>query len=133
MNYRFSMRDAMDLAAKKTGVAGWCAYQWEAVGDDNIVRGCVPLGTYTRGPRKGHPKFKPAMPGSERTIVVAKIELERHAAEYEETEGKCWDCKGEGKELAGWSVEEGNKYRTCTRCKGNGLPPNLDLDTTLGA
>ena len=124
MDYRFSMRDAMDVAEIKTRIEGWQAYQWEAAGADNIVRGCVPSGTYARGPRKGRPKFRPAEPGTERTVVVTKIELEQTAAAFERAEGKCWDCKGGGKEWAGWSVEEGTKYRTCGRCKGNGLPHN---------
>ena len=69
MNYRHSIRDVMDLAAKKTGIEGWQAYRWSAVEGGDIVRGCVPCGVSSRGPRKGLPKWRPATPGTEREEI----------------------------------------------------------------
>lgn len=124
MNYRHSIRDVMDLAAKKTGIEGWQAYRWSAVEGGDIVRGCVPCGVYSRGPRKGLPKWRPATPGTEREVVVVRSELDAAAETYEREECKCWHCKGEGKTVSRVSVIDGTSYRECCRCSGTGKPHN---------
>jgi hypothetical protein len=116
MNYNFSIGDIMDFAESKSSIPGWKAFRWEKVGDDSIVTGSVPTGTYRSGPRKGRPKFT----GPETKVIVTKAELEVTAAAYESTTGKCWDCKGSGQTWAGWSKDEGTRYETCSRCKGTG-------------
>lgn len=118
--YRFSMGDAFDLAKTIVGMDGWEPYRWQlADGDGHIVNGCKPSGYYTRGERKGQPKFRPATPGTERMVAISKRDLEARAAAYEAETGKCWDCKGEGQTWAGWSSEAGHKHRTCARCEGS--------------
>lgn len=118
--FRFSMKDHMDAAAAICGIEGWQGYRWTICdGGGAIVKGCVPSGTYTRGPRKGSPKFRPAAPNTERTVIVADLHMVKVAAEYETT-GKCWDCKGSGQTFAGWSAAEGVRHRQCTRCNGTG-------------
>lgn len=127
MQFRHSMNDVMQLAAAKVGIDGWEAYQWEAAdAGGSVLRGCVPSGIYTRGPRKGQPKFRPPTPGTERMVVVIRDELNTAAARYENATVKCWDCKGEGKEIASISIRTGTTYRTCQRCKGTGSPPDAD-------
>lgn len=127
MKYEFSINDTMALAATKVGIEGWQAYQWEAAGDDHVLRGCVPSGVYATGPRKGRPRFTPATHGTERTVVVSRAELIEQARRLECAEGKCWDCKGTGHTIVSVSVEKGHisrGFRACRRCGGSGLPFN---------
>lgn len=117
--FNFSIRDAFDAASSVVGIAGWEGHSWRAVEGGSIVTGCVPSGVYTRGPRKGHPKFSPAMPGTKREVVVTVAQLDAIARDYEANGGKCWDCKGSGQTWAGWSAADGTKHRTCARCNGS--------------
>lgn len=127
MEYKHSIGDAMDLAAKKAGIPGWQGYRWSAVEGGDIVRGCVPSGVYSRGPRKGLPKFGPSVPGTERQVVVVRAELDAVAAAYERDDCRCWHCKGDGRVIARVRIEEGTTYRECKRCGGTGKPPNAVL------
>lgn len=122
-----SIRDVLDLAEQKSGIEGWKGYRWWTLADGggSIVCGCVPSGVYSRGPRKGQPKYRPATPGTERTVIVSDDELHAAAAEFEQA-GKCWHCKGAGKTIAQIHVTEGTTYRNCARCNGTGLPPNYN-------
>lgn len=125
-SFRFSLQDIMDVAAKKIGIPDWQGYQWEAVSDrqgdyDSIVTGCVPDGVYSKGPRKGSPRFSFPKHGTKRTAIVTTAELVPIAAEYE-SQGRCWDCKGSGKTIASVHITEGTTYRDCSRCKGTGKP-----------
>lgn len=124
MEYSHSIRDVMDAASQRTGIDGWQGYRWQSVEGGSIVHGCVPSGVYSRGPRKGEPKFRPAMPGTERTVIVTDADLDKIAAAYENDNGKCWHCKGTGKTIARLHVTEGATYRDCSRCRGAGLPHN---------
>jgi hypothetical protein len=117
MNYNFTISDVMNFAESKSSILGWKACGWEKVGDDSIVTGSVPTGTYRSGPRKGRPKFA----GPESKVIVTRAELEAHAAAHESNTGKCWDCKGSGQTIAGWSKDNGTRYETCSRCKGTGI------------
>lgn len=127
MNYRTSIHDAMELAAKKVAVEGWQGYVWEAMEGWHLITGEVPDGVYTRGPKKGKPRFR--SPGSQhkKKVVVSDTELQQAAAAYEAETGKCWDCKGSGQEWASWSAAEGTKYRTCKRCGGDGKAHNASF------
>ena len=127
MKLSHSISDVIDLAERKSGIEGWRGYRWTAAdGGGSIVRGCVPSGMYSRGPRKGLPKFRPAVPNTERTVVVTDDEMQAVAVEYERG-GKCWHCKGTGKTLSRVHVTEGTTYRDCRRCGGTGLPPNAQV------
>jgi hypothetical protein len=116
MNYKFSIGDIMCFAEKKTGIPGWKAVNWERVGNDSIVEGCVPEGVYRSGRRKGQPRFI----GPKSKVVVTQAELENTASEYEGETGKCWDCHGTGRVVTGWSEPDGTRYATCSRCGGKG-------------
>lgn len=120
--YRFSIRDHFDAATKMTGIEGWQAHTWSACVGGSIVKGCVPSGIYRSGPRKGHPKFKPGVAGTDRQVIVSEAQLAANAAEYEKS-GKCWDCKGERQTWCGWSKDKGHSYRDCTRCGATGAAP----------
>lgn len=124
MEYQHSIKDVMDLATSKVNIPTWQPYVWEKIEGGDLVTGCVPDGAYTRGPRKGRPRFGKPIPGTRKVVAVTKMELDTRAAQYEATEGKCWRCKGEGSEFAGWSVTDGVRQRTCQRCNGSGVPPN---------
>lgn len=115
----YSMRDSFDFAKKRVGIEGWEGYAWEALEGGCLVTGCVPSGVYSRGPRKGKPKFRPATPGTERRVVVSDADMAQVIEEYEAS-GTCFRCKGEGKEWCGWSKDDGHRYRECSRCNGVG-------------
>lgn len=107
--------------------ADWQMVQWELVGDTNdaIIRGAVPSGVYTRGPRKGNPKFERPLTDQ---CVVTKAECLARAQRYEVESGRCSKCGGNGQEWAGWNHEHGNRYRECLRCKGSGVAPVATLE-----
>jgi hypothetical protein len=112
----FSFNDIMRLAETKSGIPGWRAFRWQAAGPDSIVTGSVPVGVYSRGPRKGQPKFT----GPGIMVVVTRAEKEAAASAYETETGRCWNCKGSGQVVRKISVTEGNTYRPCTLCGGSG-------------
>jgi hypothetical protein len=128
MEYAHSINDAMELAAAKSGLEGWKAYKWEKVHGGDLVTGCVPDGTYAKGPKKGRPRFCRPVAGTRLTVVVTGAELDLHAADYERDEHKCWRCKGSGEEFAGWSRDTGVRRQTCSACKGSGMPPNNQVE-----
>lgn len=108
-------------ATKLHGVPGWKAFKWE--GKDrgfNIVTGSVPIGTYTKGPRAGTPKWPSRGHATEAEVIITKAELDAEAAIYESKTGNCYNCSGSGQELAGWSKDTGARYRSCSTCKGEG-------------
>jgi hypothetical protein len=109
------------VAREKLGVSDdWLWFGWERVGDDAlIVRGGVPIGTVSRGPRKGRPKWK--MPGDR--VVVTDAEQRAARARYEAATGLCSECQGAKEAWAGWSAEHGNRYRPCPRCGATGQAP----------
>lgn len=109
------------VARKKLGASDeWQYFAWERVGEDAlIVRGGVPIGTVSRGPRKGQPKWE--RPGDR--VVVTDAEERAERARYEAETGICSDCQGEKETWAGWSAEHGNRYRACRRCGATGQAP----------
>ena len=114
--HMFSLSDIMSLAETKSGIPGWKATKWQAAGCDSIVTGSVPVGTYSRGPRKGELKFT----GPRTMVVVTRAEKETAATAYEAETGHCWNCKGTGQVVRKISVTEGTTHRSCARCGGSG-------------
>jgi hypothetical protein len=114
--YMFSLNDILSLAETKSGIPGWKATKWQAAGQDSIVSGSVPVGTYSRGSRKGEPKFT----GPRTMVAVTRAEKEAAAIAYEAETGHCWNCKGTGQVVHKISVTEGTTYRPCARCGGSG-------------
>lgn len=104
---RVTIRDIMDIAARKRGVEGWYPYLWDSAAEGSIVTGAVPLRYYTKGKRKGLPDLTGA---KRERVVVTMAEIEQAAADYERETSKCWDCKGTGHTL----------HDVCARCAGTG-------------
>ena len=83
------------------------------------VHGAVPIGTVSRGPRKGRTRWPPK---SECDIVwMQDSEINETMRLWEIETGKCSACRGNGNSIVGWSREGGNKYRECKKCSGSGL------------
>lgn len=123
-----------EAAARKKLGAGddWRMYRWERVNlrpdSDVIVTGAVPIGTYTRGPRKGAPKWNTKI--GERVTVSDRDFSEAQRA-YEASTGNCRNCYGTGQQWCGWSADTGDKYCPCACCNETGratqpLPPQSE-------
>lgn len=123
---RGSTFDALGAAARnKLGVGeNWRWYSWEVVDRQDvtnsplIVWGGVPVGTISKGPRKGDPKWPPQNLCQRTVIYDADIEAAK--VEHEQATGKCADCI-EGFRPNGWHHEKGHKYKPCERCAGTGV------------
>lgn len=109
------------VANRKLGdVPGFQWYRFECVGDDAIVfTGAIVVGTVTKGPRKGRPKYAKET----RSVVVTDAEEHAEYRRFESETGKCGTCLGKGRVCCGWHHIEGTKYRDCSKCHGSG-----DLD-----
>lgn len=115
------------VARKKVGeVQEWEVFKWEAVGEGEhlsyIIEGGVPR-LLKSGKRKGKKTWRDSP--SKRTVVT-KAEIVQAAKDYEAETGNCHVCCGSGQEWAGWSCDEGNKYRDCRRCSATGKAPSTN-------
>lgn len=102
-----TIRDIMDIAARKRAVERWYPYLWERVGADSIVTGAVTGAISER-------------------VVVTRAEIDQAAAHYEREAGKCWDCKGSGQIQVGYSTATGARHEACARCGGTGEATNKE-------
>lgn len=82
------------------------------------VTGAAPVGIYSRGPRKGQPKW-PAAKDCQ-VFQFTPDQLEQVKLTWEAETGHCFQCGGSGQERFGWSKAEGSRYRKCGRCSGTG-------------
>jgi hypothetical protein len=104
-------------ARRKLGAhEDWKGYQFEAVAGDYIVVGSVPVGTFSRGRRKGQPKWDG--PGTK--VLVSGGEVGAEVARYVEATGNCPDCLGTKEEFARWNVKEGTTMAPCSKCGATG-------------
>ena len=104
---------------RKVGIEGWRWYRWERLDNgDALYTGCVPSGTFSKGPRKGMPRFTGGT--QKMRFVVTKAELEEERQRYISDTGNCPNCYGTGQEVAGWSKNEGMRYRNCSDCGATG-------------
>ena len=79
----------------------------------------------TRGEWKGRPNFKKRERGSDQKFTVLTSEIEQIESDYEQETGKCRQCEGVGKTVASFGIS-GTTYRECSRCKGTGVPKQLE-------
>ncbi len=79
--------------------------------------GAAPIGTYTRGPRKGRPKFPPRKQMRSVFITHDQIRQTRHLWELET--GLCSHCGGSGQLPSVISIH-GNTYKPCHWCNATG-------------
>jgi hypothetical protein len=119
--YLHSIQSMATLASEKLEIDGWKAYSFASDDADGMtLTGCVPDGEYSRGPRKGTPRYGNPIPGTKKTIVLSRSELDAFAQRKEEATGDCYNCDGTGKTWAGWSKDAGTKFRDCSRCNATG-------------
>lgn len=112
----YTLQDAFDVASRKVSVPGWQGYRWQSVVGGCVVRGQVPNGAYTKGKRKGSPRFTQHKDAARCDVYVSDADLLAAAARFEEETGLCWDCKGTGQIFSGWSQSSGVRYRPCRKC-----------------
>jgi len=81
------------------------------------LRGAVPIGTYSRGPRKGKPKFPPL--SQLLRVVITAEEVRQTRIEWEDETGLCSYCGGSGQQVKSVGID-GTTYCECGSCKGTG-------------
>jgi len=86
----------------------------------------VQVGVISHGRRKGQPKYS----ADRKSVVVTIAEEQAEHARFEAETGKCGDCKGEGKVLAGWHHVTGTSYRECVACHGSGMLASMEAHAT---
>lgn len=77
------------------------------------VKGCVPDGVYQSGPRKGRPRYKKPIAGTERETIILQDDLDKFKVDWEFETGSCMHCGGSGLRWVGWSVDTGNRFKPC--------------------
>jgi hypothetical protein len=101
---------------KLSAVSEWKGYSFEVVAGGYIVIGEIPMGVYSRGPKKGSPKWK----GRGTKVIVSDADVKAETEKYVLDTGNCPDCLGTKEELVSWSATHGTKTRPCSVCAGSG-------------
>lgn len=86
------------------------------------LRGAVPIGTYSRGPRKGQPKWPPL--GQLQRVVITADQVKQARIWWENETGLCSHCGGSGQQVASVGTN-GTTYRSCIHCNGTGTALHL--------
>lgn len=86
------------------------------------LRGAVPIGTYSRGPRKGKTKWPPL--GQLQRVVITADEVRQARIWWENDTGLCSHCGGSGQQVKSVGIN-GTTYRTCISCEGAGTAMHL--------
>ena len=86
-----------------------------------MLTGSVPLGFYTRGPRKGAPKFPPRR--DMQRVIVTSAEIEQTRWDWERETGWCHRCGG-GQTVKSIGIS-GTTYRNCPECDGTGAAKHI--------
>lgn len=94
----------------------WLGFIFECIAEDYIVTGAVPVGFYSRGPRKGKPKWE----GPGIKVIVTRAETDAEVKRYEEETGNCAECLGTKEVFASWNIKTGVKMRPCQTCDATG-------------
>lgn len=113
-------------AVRKSGIENWRWCISEMIGEDFLIHGAVPIGKYTKGPRKGRDKWPPK--SQMERFIVTQGDIDAEDQRWEKEHQKCFKCFGEGQEWNGWNCETGNKFITCRRCKGDGTPRKYNMN-----
>jgi hypothetical protein len=79
--------------------------------------GAEPIGTYTRGPKKGKPKFPPRK--EMRSVFVTHDHIRQARHSWERETGLCSHCGGSGQLPSIISIH-GNTYKPCHWCNATG-------------
>ena len=104
--------------------ADWQPRIYEALdrGLGFALRGAVPIGTYSRGPRKGRPKWPPL--GQLQRVVITADEVRQERIRWENETGLCSYCGGSGQQVKSTGIS-GTTYRQCISCDGTGKALHL--------
>lgn len=83
-----------------------------------VYEGAVPLGEYTKGPKKGRTKW-PSKKDCQ-TFTILRVEIDVFYASWEQETGICSRCLGKGRLPFRIPARDDGDYRTCKRCGGTG-------------
>lgn len=89
------------------------------------LRGSVPIGTYSRGPRKGRPKW-PRLAELQRVVITAD-EVRQARIWWENETGLCSHCGGSGQQVKSIGMSS-TTYRQCISCDGSGKALHLRVE-----
>lgn len=89
------------------------------------LRGAVPIGTITRGPRKGLLKWPPL--SQLKQVVITADEVRQTRIQWENETGLCCYCGGSGKTVKSCGID-GTTYRQCLHCNGSGKALHLRVE-----
>src|SRR5262249_42784812 len=102
----------------------WEWFKLEAIGPINGPRDIMITGAVAplkiSGKYKGQHDWKKRDKSTEVRCVITEAEHTAFCLRFEAKTGSCFQCKGIGQQVTGWSSTEGTTYRTCTRCGGSG-------------
>lgn len=105
------------IAWRKAGrIPGWKAFYFEAIGDDELIKGGVPA-VVTRGPNKGRRTWRNVAVTS---VVISRSEMVEEERRYVAQTGKCASCLGKGEMVFSWTKDKGFQMRQCPQCTGTG-------------
>ena len=121
--------DFFALAARQTHSLPdeWMPCIYESIDGGFLLHGSVPIGTYSRGPRKGRPKWPPTC--EMKRVIVTRAQVEGAKSAYEQETGKCHRCGGSGQTVKSVGINQATTYRTCAMCNGSGLAAHLRGET----
>ena len=83
-----------------------------------VIGAVAPL--KTRGKSKGCHNWDKMDKSTKRVVYITLKEHSEWVNAWEAKTGKCATCRGTGNEWCGWSVNEGSRYKVCTKCHGSG-------------
>jgi hypothetical protein len=117
-----------ETARKKYNLPNdWEWYKMEALGahgkyDAVKLTGAV-APKKTRGKYKGRPNWRKLDKRTECAVVITDVDIGLFKAAYERTTFNCHECAGSGQVWCGWSLDDGNRFRACSRCNATGKAP----------
>lgn len=112
-------------AREKLGMPDtWQWFRLEAKGENfTVITGAICTEVYLRGKRKGRTNWAKRDKETELPVTISRDEHKAWLLAWEKRTGECHQCSGNGQQWTGWSRDEGNKFRPCTRCDSTGAAP----------
>lgn len=74
------------LISADIGLPGWRGYRYTWIDNTDLleIKGCIPAGVYTRGPRKGQVRWRhPSNAHTQCTVTMSRSEIDRRLAAME--------------------------------------------------
>ena len=115
-----------ECAREKAGMGDdWSPYSYKCLPEHpqkaemvEVTGAVAPL--KTRGKSKGNHDWNKMDLATKRTVYVTFRENAEYVTAWEAKTGLCAKCRGTTKESCGWSVTEGIRWMTCSKCRGSG-------------